>query len=45
MKYNEQDYQVIQSEYNCNTHIWTLHISNNIVDLNEALQKINKAKK
>jgi hypothetical protein len=45
MKYNEQNYQVIQSEYNFNTQIWTLHIPNNIVGLNEALQKINKAKK
>jgi hypothetical protein len=45
MKYNEQNHQIIQSEYNFNTHIWTLYIPNNIVGLNEALQKIKIAKK
>jgi hypothetical protein len=45
MKYKKQDHQIINTEYSFTTHIWTLQVPNNIIGLNEALQKIKKAKK
>ena len=41
MKFNPKHYQFITTEYNRNTNIWTLHIQNDILGLNEALEKIN----
>ena len=44
MKYNQQHQPFITEEYNYATNIWTLNIQNTELGLNEALQKIKKAK-
>ena len=45
MKYNQQQYQLNTKDYNYVTNIWTLNIQNTEFGLNEAIQKIKKAKK
>ena len=45
MKYNQQHQPFITEEYNYATNIQTLNIQNTELGLNEAIQKIKKAKK
>jgi len=45
MKFNQQQHTLITEIYDYNTNIWTLNIQNDILGLNEALQKIRIQKK